>query len=112
MKTENKNELVSKAQKEVKTTKENKEPVANFPEIKFRAGAISATVWSNKAIRANGEEAEYKTISIDRNYTDQEGKWQSTNSLRANDLPKACLVLQKAYEHVVFSKQQLFKNEN
>ena len=118
------NELVSKAQKDVEVSKKNnatngnkspsgtKESLGNFPEIKFRAGAISATVWSNKTTRSDGEEAEYKTLSIDRNYTDQEGNWHTTNSLRTNDLPKAKLVLEKAYEHVVFSKQELFKKEN
>ena len=84
----------------------------NLPEKKFRAGAISATVWLNKGQNVNGEESEYKTISIERSYTDKEGKWQSTNSLRVNDLPKATVVLQKAYEHIVFKEQELFKGDN
>jgi len=81
----------------------------NFPEKKFRAGAISATVWHNKGQKANGEESEYKTISIERSYTDKAGKWQSTNSFRITDLPKAQVVLQKAYEHIVLQEQDLFK---
>jgi len=84
----------------------------NYPEKKFRAGAISATIWLNKGQRANGEESEYRTISIERSYTDKEGKWQSTNSLRVNDLPKASVVLQKAYESIVLNEQDLFKREN
>lgn len=80
----------------------------NLPEKKFRAGAISATVWLNKGQRQNGEESEYRTISFDRNYTDKEGKWQSTNSLRVNDLPKAQVVLSRAYEYLVFKEQDLF----
>jgi len=72
----------------------------NFPEKKFRAGSISATVWLNKG-QKSGEILEYRTISIERSYTDKEGKWQSTNSMRVNDLPKAALVLQRAYEHLV-----------
>ena len=81
----------------------------NFPEKKFRAGAVSATVWSNKGQKANGEESEYKTISIERSYTDKNGKWQSTNSFRIADLPRAQVVLQKAYEHAVLQEQDLFK---
>ena len=81
----------------------------NFPEKKFRAGAVSATVWNNKGQKPNGEESEYKTISIERSYTDKAGKWQSTNSLRITDLPKPQVVLQKAYEHVVLQEQDLFK---
>ena len=77
----------------------------NPPEKKFRAGAISATVWANKGSKANGEEAEFKTVKLERSYTDKEGKWQSTDSLRINDLPKAMLVLQKAYEYIVLNEQ-------
>lgn len=80
----------------------------NLPEKKFRAGAVSATVWLNRGQRANGEESEYRTIAIERSYTDKEGKWQNTNSLRLNDLPKAQLVLGKAYEFLTFKTQELF----
>ena len=75
----------------------------NQPEKKIRAGPISATIWCNKSNRSaeNGEVGEYRTISIERSYTDKDGKWQSTNSMRINDLPKAALVLQQAYEHLV-----------
>ncbi|HIG93474.1 TPA: hypothetical protein HA242_03600 [Candidatus Woesearchaeota archaeon] len=81
----------------------------NMPEKKFRAGGVSATVWLNKGHASNGQDTEYKTISIERSYTDKEGKWQSTNSMRINDLPKAVIALQKAYEYVVLNEQDLFK---
>lgn len=77
--------------------------VNNLPERKFRAGALSATIWVNNGKNASGEPVEYRTISIERNYTDKEGKWQSSNSLRINDLPKAALVMQKAYEYLVYA---------
>ncbi len=101
-----KTEQVPSAQK---TSTISGAPGGNLPEKKFRAGAISATVWKNKGQKATGEETEYRTISIERSYTDKAGKWQSTNSLRINDLPKAACVLQKAYEHLVFNEQDLFK---
>jgi len=84
----------------------------NLPEKKFRAGGVSATVWLNKGQKANGEQTEYKTISVERSYTDKNGNWQSTNSMRINDLPKARLVLEKAYEYVVLNQQDLFKGGN
>ncbi len=83
------------------------EVTGNMPEKKFRAGAISATVWVNKG----KEDNTYRTISIERSYTDKDGNWQSNNSLRINDLPKAILVLQKSYEDLVFKEQDLFKQE-
>lgn len=82
----------------------------NYPEKKYRAGGISATVWLNKGQSATGEETEYRTISLERSYTDKEGKWQSTNSMRVNDIPKACVTLQQAYEFLVL--QQDIKEVN
>jgi len=101
---------VAEAMPKTATTKvvEKGSKEGNLPEKKFRAGAISATVWLNKGQPINGEPTEYRSISIERNYTNKEGKWQSTNSLRVNDLPKAGVVLSKAYEFLVFKEQDLF----
>ncbi len=77
-----------------------------MPEKKFSTGAISATIWKNNGkSKKTGEPVEFRTIQIDRRYTDKEGNWQTTNSLRLNDLPKASLVLQKAYEYLVLKGQ-------
>ena len=91
------------------TVVQQAQSTGNTPEKKFRAGAISATIWLNKGHTQNGEETEYRTISIERIYTDKEGKWQSTNSMRINDLPKASVVLQKSYEYLVLNEQDLFR---
>ena len=74
----------------------------NAPEKKFRAGAIAATVWKNAGQR-EGKPVEYRTISIDRVYKDKEDKWQHTSSMRLNDLPRALVVLQQAYEYIVLN---------
>jgi hypothetical protein len=71
---------------------------ANLPEKKYRAGAICATVWKNHSEK-NGKDFEYRTVSFERNFQNDKGEWNSTSSLRVNDLPKAVLVLQKAYEY-------------
>lgn len=70
------------------------------PTKKFRAGAISATIWSNETKNDKGEVINYQTVSFHRNYMDKEGNWKTTDSLRTNDLPKATLVLSKAYEYL------------
>ena len=78
----------------------------NQPEKKFSTGAISATVWKNQAKnKRTGEPVEYRTVTLQRRYADKDGKWQTSNSMRANDLPKASLVLQKAYEYLVLKGQ-------
>ncbi len=73
----------------------------NQPEKKFRAGAISATIWKNTAKGKNGEPVEFRTISLQRAYKDKDDKWQHTNSMRLNDLPRATMVLNKAYEYLL-----------
>jgi hypothetical protein len=71
------------------------------PETKFKAGAIAATVWLNQGVDNDGKPSSYRTISFERSYLDKEGNWQQTSSLRVGDLPKAILVLTKAYEHLM-----------
>ena len=73
------------------------------PEKKFRAGAVCATIWKNDRQRATGESFSYHTISLERSYKDKEGNWKSAGSMRLQDLPKAALVLQEAYRHLVLS---------
>lgn len=75
----------------------------NLPEKKIRIGAITATVWKNESASKTGESFAYRTVSFERRYKDKSGVWKSTNSLRANDLPKASLVLAKAYEFLAFA---------
>ncbi len=67
----------------------------NQPVKKFRAGAISATIWENQT-----EKGAYNTVSFKRGYKNKDGNWQDTQSLRVMDLPKAALVLTKAYEYL------------
>jgi hypothetical protein len=73
----------------------------NQPEKKFRAGVISATVWLNHGQSKNNEVTSFRTISLQRGYKDKENNWQNTSSMRVNDLPRATLVLTKAYEYLV-----------
>jgi len=91
---------------------ETEETGKHMPEKKFSTGAISATIWKNNGkSKKTGEPVEFRTIQIDRRYADKEGNWQSTNSLRLNDLPKASLVLQKAYEYLVLKGQDSASSE-
>ncbi len=73
----------------------------NLPEKKFSTGAVVATVWKNKVER-DGQVESYRTVSLERRYMNKAtNEWRSTNSFRLNDLPKAALVLNKAYEYLV-----------
>ncbi len=65
------------------------------PEKTIKAGSLVLTIWNN-----NTEKGSFKTITIQRNYKDSKGEWKHTNNLRTNDLPKATLLLNKAYEYI------------
>ena len=80
--------------------------MTNQPEKKFSTGAISATVWKNMRTDKEGKPFETKTVSLQRRYTDKTGQWQSTSSLRLNDLPKAALVLEEAYKYLVLAQTE------
>ena len=81
--------------------------VKNSPEIHFRAGPISLTVWNNPS-----EKGSYNTVQISRSYKDGNQNWKHANSLRANDIPKAVLLLNKAYEYLVLKKASSSQGED
>ena len=78
----------------------------NIPEKKISTGAVTATIWQNQGKINTGETMEFRTVSLQRRYKDRNGAWQNATSLRLNDLPKASLVLQKAYEYMVLKDAQ------
>ena len=79
----------------------------NQPEKKFRAGAVSATVWLNQGQnKKTGEISNFRTISLQRGYKDQHDQWQNTGNMRINDLPRAALVLKQAYEYLVTASHE------
>ena len=71
----------------------------NKPDKKFVAGSVSATIWKNTSEK-DGKEFSYETISIERNFKDKNDEWKTTSTMRINDLPKAEMVLKKAYEYL------------
>ena len=84
---------------------ENKnQNTGNMPVKRFSAGAISVSIWQNSGEK-DGRQFEYSSMSIDRAYKDKEGAWQHTGQLRTTDLPKAVVVLSKAYEFLVLKEK-------
>lgn len=94
----------AKMQKQISTEK-------NLPAMKFRAGAVSATIWQNKITRKNGEEGSFSTVHLERSYKDKDGNWKNSNSLRASDIPKAMLVLQEAYRNITLNQNSSQQEE-
>ena len=74
------------------------------PEIVFKVGAVRASVFRN-IIQKNGKSIPLPKVAIEVRYKDKTGKWNGTNSLSLNDIPKATLALQKAFEYLLEHKQ-------
>ncbi len=79
----------------------------SLPVKKFGAGGIQVAIWENQGKEGN----QFYTVSIDRRYKDKNDEWKSSNSLKVNDLPKAILALQKAYEYLALKEPEMAKEE-
>jgi hypothetical protein len=75
------------------------------PEKVFKMGAVRASVFVNEIVR-DGMPVALRKVVIEVRYRDKEGKWQGTNSLSINDLPKAITALQQAYEYLLSAPQE------
>ena len=75
----------------------------HLPEKKFRSGSIYLTIWNNRKRVKHDKVSYFYTITLERRY--KKGKeWKSSNTYRVNDLPRAVLLLNKAYEYLVIQK--------
>jgi len=69
------------------------------PIKRFSAGGIVVSVWENLTEK-NGIAKSFNTVTIDRRYKNSEEEWESSNSFKANDIPKAILALQEAFRFI------------
>jgi len=74
------------------------------PEISFKVGAVRAAVFRN-VIVSNGKTVPLPKVVIEVRYRDKTGQWRGTNSLSLNDIPKAILALQKAFDYLTQRKE-------
>ena len=73
------------------------------PETVFKVGAVRASIFRN-IIEKAGKSIPLPKVVIEVRYKDKTGQWNGTNSLSLNDLPKAILALQKAFEYLMEHK--------
>lgn len=74
------------------------------PEKVFKVGGCTASVFENSVNGPNGN-ATMKSVTLQRAYKDREGNFQHTNSFKLNDIPKAVLALEKAYDYLLSDKE-------
>ena len=65
------------------------------PVMRFRSGAVSATVWENQ--RKDG--GTYPSVKLSRSYRDKQTQdWKDPSSFSVNDLPVVAILARKAFE--------------
>ncbi len=79
----------------------------NKPEKKFTTGLIEATVWKNNITNKEGQERQFRSISFTKNYKDPNDEWKTTSNLNITDIPKAMVVLSKAYEYLILKGEEV-----
>ncbi len=73
--------------------------MSNRPEKVFQHGGVKAAIFANEHEK-DGQSFTKNQISVQKVYRDKEGMFKTTTSLDVNDLPKAILVLQKAFDYL------------
>ncbi|MBN2067210.1 MAG: hypothetical protein JW744_01955 [Candidatus Diapherotrites archaeon] len=79
----------------------------SLPVKKFGVGAVQVAVWENEGKEGN----QFYTVSFDKRYKDKNDEWKSSSSLKLNDIPKAVLALQKAYEYLALKEPEQLASE-
>ena len=75
------------------------------PDIVFKHGACHAAVFSKEVTRGD-RTFQARSVSFQKRYLDKNGEWQTSSYLDVNDLPKAALVLSKAYDYLTSGGQR------
>ena len=76
------------------------------PVKKFVAAPIQVAIWKNTVAASSANDSMMMTVSLERRYKDRDGMWQSSGSLRVNDVPKAIWLLMKAYEFLTTAAEE------
>ena len=84
--------------------------VGDLPVKQWRSGSLSCSVWSNKRTIDRGdveEEVEFRTVSLRKSWKQSDG-WhdQTISNIRKNDLAKIVLLLTKAQEELLLTKEE------
>ncbi|MFA5858429.1 MAG: hypothetical protein WC955_05130 [Elusimicrobiota bacterium] len=79
------------------------------PEKIVKVGAVQASVFSNQVVR-NGQTINAPKVMIQVRYKKNDKEWAGTNSLGLNDIPKAILALEKAFEYLTLKPETVKEN--
>ena len=82
----------------------------NQPIKSFRAGGVRASIFANVQKLEQGRSLTTHRVVLDRRYKDKDGNWKSTNGYSENELQKARLVLQLAYQFLAMKEPETADN--
>ena len=75
----------------------------NKPFDTIRVGRIKATIWEND----NEKDGVFHSVTLARNYRDENGQWQETNTFSVDDMPRIRMATDKAFDVIYARLQQL-----
>lgn len=78
--------------------------MSNKPDKVFQHGAVKAAIFANEREK-DGRFFTVKSVSFQKLYRDKDGVLKTTTSLDVDDLPKAVVVLQKAYDYLTVRQE-------
>ena len=77
------------------------------PDHEIRVvGGISVAVWKRTETEEGGREISRFSISLNKRYKDNDGKWRDSSTFFPNDLPRLRLAIDKAFEYVTLKESQ------
>jgi hypothetical protein len=75
------------------------------PEKIIMVGPCRASVFRNTFVK-DGKQIEMPKVVFELRFKDKKsGQWKGTSTLNINEIPKAVLALQKAYDYLLSKKE-------
>ena len=79
---------------------------AQVPIKEFRAGGIKAAIWREDG-EDQGRTVVTHSVRIQKRYFDNtSSEWRTTEYFFSSDLPRLCLVAQKAFEYIALGESE------
>ena len=76
------------------------------PVKEFRAGTVRAAVWRNED-KVGDRTVIRHSVRIEKRFHDKKkDEWRTSDYLFANDLPRLCLVAERAFEYITLHESE------
>jgi hypothetical protein len=75
------------------------------PVKSFKAGTIQSSIW-RKETQEDGQTVVRYSVRIQKQYKNDEGKWQNSDYYFPDELPRVQLVAAKAFEFIALKESK------